>query len=82
MTSKIGLSEGAVWRIFTAMDRPPAVWVADFPRPGRIHAGTADVGAVVASEIAGAHNLRGRIVTVVDMRAQLGLLKNDDGNRC
>jgi purine-binding chemotaxis protein CheW len=30
-------------------------------------------------EIAGVLNLRGRIVTVVDMRARLGLPKNDDG---
>ena len=29
--------------------------------------------------IAGVLNLRGRIVTVVDMRARLGLPKNDDG---
>src|SRR5450631_771011 len=31
------------------------------------------------AEIAGVLNLRGRIVTVVDMRARLGLSKNDDG---
>ena len=31
------------------------------------------------AEIAGVLNLRGRIVTVVDMRARLGLPKNDDG---
>src|SRR3981189_3582393 len=30
-------------------------------------------------EIAGVLNLRGRIVTVVDMRARLGLPKNEDG---
>src|SRR5258708_12722321 len=30
-------------------------------------------------EIAGVLNLRGRIVTVVDMRARLGLPKNDHG---
>ncbi len=30
-------------------------------------------------EIAGVLNLRGRIVTVVNMRARLGLPKNDDG---
>jgi purine-binding chemotaxis protein CheW len=30
-------------------------------------------------EIAGVLNLRGRIVTVIDMRARLGLPKNDDG---
>src|SRR5260221_7826306 len=32
-----------------------------------------------SNEIAGVLNLRGRIVTVVDMRARLGLPKNDDG---
>ena len=32
-----------------------------------------------SGEIAGVLNLRGRIVTVVDMRARLGLPKNDDG---
>src|SRR3979411_525661 len=31
------------------------------------------------AEIAGVLNLRGRIVTVVDMRARLGLPRNDDG---
>src|SRR5437773_4584984 len=34
---------------------------------------------LASSEIAGVLNLRGRIVTVVDMRARLGLPKNDDG---
>ena len=32
-----------------------------------------------SAEIAGVLNLRGRIVTVIDMRARLGLSKNDDG---
>ena len=32
-----------------------------------------------SAEIVGLLNLRGRIVTVVDMRARLGLPKNDDG---
>src|SRR3569832_452477 len=32
-----------------------------------------------SAEIAGVLNLRGRIVTVVDMRARLGLPKNADG---
>src|ERR1700760_4983414 len=32
-----------------------------------------------SAEIAGVLNLRGRIVTVVDMRARLGLPKNEDG---
>ena len=32
-----------------------------------------------SGEIAGVLNLRGRIVTVIDMRARLGLPKNDDG---
>src|SRR5258705_8749392 len=34
---------------------------------------------LASGEIAGVLNLRGRIVTVVDMRARLGLPKNDDG---
>ena len=34
---------------------------------------------LAGSEIAGVLNLRGRIVTVVDMRARLGLSRNDDG---
>src|SRR5438093_1538814 len=34
---------------------------------------------LASSEIAGVLNLRGRIVTVVNMRARLGLPKNDDG---
>src|SRR3569833_888423 len=33
-----------------------------------------------SAEIAGVLNLRGRIVTVIDMRARLGLSKADDGN--
>src|ERR1700750_3078024 len=33
-----------------------------------------------SAEIAGVLNLRGRIVTVIDMRARLGLPKADDGN--
>ena len=32
-----------------------------------------------SSEIAGVLNLRGRIVTVIDMRARLGLPRNEDG---
>src|SRR6201989_2124753 len=32
-----------------------------------------------STEIAGVLNLRGRIVTVIDMRARLGLSKADDG---
>ena len=32
-----------------------------------------------SAEIAGVLNLRGRIVTVIDMRARLGLPKNEDG---
>ena len=32
-----------------------------------------------SGEFAGLLNLRGRIVTVIDMRARLGLPKNDDG---
>ena len=34
---------------------------------------------LASSEVAGVLNLRGRIVTAIDMRARLGLAKNDDG---
>src|ERR1700729_3794260 len=34
---------------------------------------------LASREIAGVLNLRGRIVTVIDMRARLGLPKNEDG---
>ena len=34
---------------------------------------------LASQEIAGVLNLRGRIVTVVDMRARLGLPRNDEG---
>ena len=34
---------------------------------------------LASPDVAGVLNLRGRIVTVVDMRARLGLPKNDDG---
>ena len=34
---------------------------------------------LAAAEVAGVLNLRGRIVTAIDMRARLGLPKNDDG---
>jgi purine-binding chemotaxis protein CheW len=32
-----------------------------------------------SSDVAGVLNLRGRIVTAIDMRARLGLPKNEDG---
>ena len=73
MTSK---TEGAVGEYVTAII---GGWVADFPRLGRIHAGTADAGALSPSGIAGVLNLRSRIVTMVDLRARLGLPKKDDG---
>ena len=34
---------------------------------------------LASSEIAGVLNLRGRIVTAIDMRSRLGLPKNEDG---
>ena len=34
---------------------------------------------LASSDVAGVLNLRGRIVTAIDMRARLGLPKNDDG---
>jgi purine-binding chemotaxis protein CheW len=36
---------------------------------------------LASDDVAGVLNLRGRIVTAIDMRARLGLPKNDDGRR-
>src|SRR5258705_867828 len=79
MTSKTETTEGAVTDCVTAVIGGQlfglAIWrVQDGFRPERL------TGVPLSSgEIAGVLNLRGRIVTVVDMRARLGLPKNDDG---
>ena len=79
MTSKTELTEGTVAEYVTAMIGGqlfglPISRVQDVFMPERLTRVPLSPG-----EIAGVLNLRGRIVTVVDMRARLGLPKNDDG---
>src|SRR6202162_4134970 len=79
MTSKTETIEGAVSEFVTAVIGGqlfglPISRVQDVFMPERLTRGPLSSG-----EIAGVLNLRGRIVTVVDMRARLGLPKNDDG---
>src|SRR5256885_8932118 len=79
MTSKTDTIEGAVAEYVTAViggqlfglpiSRVQCVFMPD--RLPRV--------PLASAEIAGVLNLRGRIVPVVDMRARLGLPKNDDG---
>ena len=77
MTSKTEMSESAVAEYVTAVIGGqlfglPISRVQDVFMPERLT-------RVSSGEIAGVLNLRGRIVTVVDMRARLGLPKHDDG---
>src|SRR3981081_708131 len=79
MTSKTDTIEGTVIEYVTAMigDQPFGLRISrvqDVFMPERLTRVPLSPG-----EIAGVLNLRGRIVTVVDMRARLGLPKNDDG---
>src|SRR6202158_2648091 len=79
MTSRNDSSEGAVGEYVTAMIGGqlfglPISRVQDVFMPERLTR-----VPLSPSEIAGVLNLRGRIVTVVDLRARLGLPKNDDG---
>src|ERR1700680_4852532 len=79
MTSKTDLTEGAVGEYVTAMIGGqlfglPISRVQDVFMPERLTRVPLSPG-----EIAGVLNLRGRIVTVVDMRARLGLPKASDG---
>src|SRR4051794_40842590 len=79
MTTKTETTEGAVAEYVTAVIGGqlfglPISRVPDGFMPERLAP-----GPLSSSEIAGVLNLRGRIVTVVDMRARLGLPKNDDG---
>ena len=79
MTSKTESIEGAVAEYVTAVIGGqlfglPISRVQDVFMPERLTR-----VPLASSEIAGVLNLRGRIVTVVDMRARLGLPKNDDG---
>src|ERR1700709_300802 len=79
MTSKTETTEGAVGEYVTAMIGGQLFGLRisrgqDVFRPERLRRVPLSSG-----ELAGVLNLRGRIVTVVDMRARLGLPKNDDG---
>src|SRR5260370_30362754 len=80
MTSKTDTVEGTVAEYVTAviggqLFGPPISRVQDVFMPERLTR-----LPLFSSEIAGVLNLRGRIVTVGDMRARLGLPKNDHGN--
>jgi purine-binding chemotaxis protein CheW len=79
MSSKTQSSEGAMVEYVTAMIGGqlfglPISRVQDVFMPER----TTRV-PLASREIAGVLNLRGRIVTVIDMRARLGLPKAEDG---
>ena len=79
MTSKTQTTEGTVAEYVTAMIGGqlfglPISRVQDVFMPERLTR-----VPLSPAEIADVLNLRGRIVTVVDMRARLGLPKNDDG---
>ena len=79
MTSKTDNVEGSVVEFVTAMIGGqlfglPISRVQDVFMPERLTR-----VPLSSAEIAGVLNLRGRIVTVVDMRARLGLEKADDG---
>src|SRR5512144_1769361 len=79
MTSKTETIEGAVAEYVTAVIGGqlfglPISRVQDVFMPERLTR-----VPLSSQEMAGVLNLRGRIVTVVDMRARLGLPKNDDG---
>ena len=79
MSSKIEATDGAASEFVTAVIGGqlfglPISRVQDVFMPERLTR-----VPLASSEIAGVLNLRGRIVTVVDMRARLGLPKADDG---
>src|SRR6202789_1271104 len=79
MTSKTEAVEGTVAEYVTAMIGGqlfglPISRVQDVFMPERVTR-----VPLASREIAGVLNLRGRIVTVIDMRARLGMPKNDDG---
>jgi purine-binding chemotaxis protein CheW len=79
MTTKTETIEGAVAEYVTAVIGGqlfglPISRVQDVFMPERLTR-----VPLASSEIAGVLNLRGRIVTVIDMRARLGLPKNADG---
>src|SRR6187551_123706 len=79
MTSKTGTSDGAVGEYVTTMIGGqlfgmPISRVQDVFMPERLTR-----VPLSSSDVAGVLNLRGRIVTAIDMRSRLGLPKNEDG---
>src|SRR6201991_3428571 len=79
MTSKTETIEGTVVEYVTALIGGqlfglPISRVQDVFMPERLTR-----VPLASQEIAGVLNLRGRIVTVIDMRARLGLPRNEDG---
>ena len=79
MSSKTENIEGAITEYVTALIGGqlfglPISRVQDVFMPERLTR-----VPLASGEIAGVLNLRGRIVTVIDMRARLGLPKNDTG---
>src|SRR6201998_359936 len=79
MTSKTQSSEGAMAEYVTAVSGGqlfglPISRVQDVFMPERLTR-----VPLASTEIAGVLNLRGRIVTVIDMRARLGLPRANDG---
>src|SRR5213082_4233613 len=79
MTTKTDALEGTVTEYVTAVIGGqlfglPISRVQDVFMPERLTR-----VPLASQEIAGVLNLRGRIVTVVDMRARLGLPKNEEG---
>src|SRR5260370_10603762 len=79
MTTKTDTIEGSVAEYVTAVIGGqlfglPISRVQDVFMPERLTR-----VPLASAEIAGVLNLRGRIVTVVDMRARLGLPKNEEG---
>lgn len=79
MSSKISTSEGAVTEYVTTMIGEqlfglPIARVQDVFMPERLTR-----VPLASGDVAGVLNLRGRIVTAIDMRARLGLPKADAG---
>src|ERR1700752_21368 len=79
MSKKTKIAEGAMVEYVTAMIGGqlfglPISRVQDVFMPERVTR-----VPLASREIAGVLNLRGRIVTVVNMRARLGVPKNEDG---
>ena len=79
MTSKSQSADGAITEFVTTMIGGqlfgmPISRVQDVFMPERLTR-----VPLASSDVAGVLNLRGRIVTAIDMRSRLGLLKNEDG---